>query len=145
MTPVELFAATQTDRVFRLPAIHLAEALAKRGQPAYHYIFTWESPLMSGRLGACHARELGFLFGVYEETFSGSGPDAAALSSNFQDAWTTFARTGNPTCAGLGEWPVYGERRVTMLLDKECALSEAPFEAKRLAWEGIPGDAAGPL
>ncbi len=145
VTPVELFAAIQTDRVFRQPAIRLAETLAKRGQPAYHYIFTWESPLMNGRLGACHALELGFLFGVYEDTFSGSGPDAAALSSNLQDAWTTFARTGNPTCASLGEWPVYGERRETMLLGKECALSEAPFEAERLAWEGIPEDAAGSL
>ena len=142
-TPAELLAAIQTDRIFRLPAIRLAEALGKRGQPAYHYIFTWESPLLGGVLGACHAIEIGFVFGTHDAQFSGAGADADTLSGNLQDAWTSFARSGNPSCPGLGDWPVYGERRETMLLGKECALREAPFEAERLAWEGIPPDTAG--
>ncbi len=145
VTPVELFSAIQTDRIFRLPAIQLAEALGKRGQPAYHYIFTWQSPIMGGILGACHALEVGFLFGVYEKNFSGSGPEAAALSASLQDIWTSFARNGNPSCASVGEWPVYGERRETMLIGKERALAEAPFEAERLIWEGVPDEIAGSL
>ena len=137
-TPAELFTAIQTDRIFRIPAIRLAEA-QRRYQPAYVYLFTWPSPFMDGILGACHALELGFLFGTLEETFSGSKlPGAEALAKNMQDAWLSFAGTGNPSCEGLGKWPPYGDSRETMLLGRECALVAAPYDEERRAWESIP-------
>jgi len=142
-TPADIFMAIQTDRTFRMPAIWLAETLMQRETPAYHYIFTWKSPAMNGALGACHALDIGFLFGSYEESFSGTGPEADALSYNIQDAWTAFARTGDPSCESLGRWPPYGERRETMLLGRECVLVEAPYEEERRAWEAISAARAG--
>jgi para-nitrobenzyl esterase len=137
-TPAELFAAIQTDRIFRIPAIRLAETQRKY-QPVYVYLFTWTSPFMDGLLGACHALELGFLFGTMEEIFSGSNlPGADALARNIQDAWLSFARTGKPTCEGLGDWPVYGDKRETMLLGRECTLAAAPRDEERRAWDSIP-------
>ena len=121
-TPAELFMAIQTDKGFRIPAVRLAEHHSRRNQSTYMYLFTWASPMRGGALGACHALELGFVFGMLDENFSGSGPEAEALAKNIQDAWLTFARTGDPSCEGLGQWPVYGDRRETMLLDKECCL-----------------------
>jgi para-nitrobenzyl esterase len=136
--PAELFAAIQTDRLFRIPAIRLAEA-QRQYQPVYVYLFTWTSPFMDGILGACHALELGFLFGTLEETFSGSNlPGADALARNIQDAWLSFARTGEPGCKGLGKWPAYGDKRETMLLGRECTLADAPRDEERCAWESIP-------
>ncbi|MEL0048969.1 MAG: carboxylesterase family protein, partial [Gammaproteobacteria bacterium] len=44
VTPLDLFAAIETDRVFRVPGIRLAEAVAERGQDAFQFLFTWESP-----------------------------------------------------------------------------------------------------
>jgi para-nitrobenzyl esterase len=144
-TPAELFIAIQTDKAFRMPAIRLAESHSRRHQPTYVYLFTWKSPALGGSLGACHALELGFLFGTFEENFSGSGPEADALARNIQDAWLAFARTGNPSCDSLGKWPAYGDRRETMLLGRECTVVAAPYDEERRAWEAIPDTVLGVL
>ena len=144
-TPAELFMAFQTDKAFRIPAVRLAERHYRRNQATFMYLFTWTSPLRGGVLGACHALELGFLFGLLDDNFSGSGPEAQALAKNIQDAWLAFARTGDPSCEGLGQWPVYGERRETMLLDKECAVVAAPYDEERRAWEPFSDSALGTL
>ena len=143
VTPPELFMAIQTDRVFRIPAIRLAEAQHQNNQSAYNYLFTWRSPMFNGALGACHGLELGFIFGIYEKNFSGSGPAADALARNIQDGWLAFARTGNPSCESLGTWPHYGERRETMLLGEEYRVVEALYEEERRIWDSIPATASG--
>ena len=102
---------------------------------SYNYLFTWKSPIAGGVLGACHALEIGFVFGKHDETFCGPGPDADRLSRNIQDAWISFARTGNPSCESIGTWEPYGDRRVTMMLDRTCRLQEAPYEGERSAWD----------
>lgn len=145
ITPGELFLAIQTDRVFRIPAIRLAEAQQRNNQPAFTYLFTWRSPAFEGKLGACHAIDVGFVFGTHEEKFFGSGPKADALSDRVQDGWLAFARTGNPSCGSLGEWPEYKESRATMLLGEECIVAEAPYEEERQAWDSIPDTAIGSL
>jgi len=144
-TPSELFAAIQTDRVFRMPAIRLAETQHRHGQPVYNYLFTWRSPLFGGVLGACHALELGFLFGTYEEKFSGSGPAADALARNIQDAWLAFSHAGDPRCESLGTWPSYGNCRETMILGEECTVKEAPYDEERRAWDSVPDDILGQI
>jgi para-nitrobenzyl esterase len=144
-TPAELFMAIQTDKGFRMPAIRLAESHSRRHQPTYAYLFTWKSPALGGSLGACHALELGFLFGNFEPNFSGTGPEADALARNIQDAWLAFARTGNPSTKSLGEWPQYGDHRETMLLGRECSIVAAPYDEERRAWEAIPDTVLGVL
>ncbi len=135
VTPVELFIAIQSDRIFRMPAIKLAEARYRRQQPTYMYLFNWVSPLMNGILGACHALELGFVFGTLDDNFTGSGEEARALSRKIQDAWTGFARHGSTSCESIGEWKLYGERRETKVLGKQSILVEAPYDEERRAWE----------
>ena len=135
VTPAELFIAIQSDRTFRIPAIRLAEAHYRRKQPTYMYLFDWVSPLMNGILGSCHALELGFVFGTLDDNFSGSNDEAWALSRKIQDAWTAFARHGDPSCESIGKWKIYDERRETMILGKQCMLIEAPYDEERSAWE----------
>lgn len=144
-TPAELFMAIMTDKVFRMPAIRLAESHYCRHQPAYVYLFTWTSPLMGGIFGSCHGVDLGFLFGTFDKnpSFWGSGPAVTTLARNIQDACLTFARTGDPSCESLGRWPRYGDRRETMLIDKECTLVDAPYDEERRAWEAIPDTVLG--
>ena len=125
--------------MFRTPALQMAEGHSGRGMPVYSYLFTWKSPALSGLMGACHALEIGFVFGTYDAEFCGRGPDADRLSQCMQDAWLAFARKGGPTCPSLGEWPDYGQRRRTMLLGSDCRLVEAPYEAERLVWETLSG------
>jgi len=137
--PFELVSAVLSDFVFRIPALQMTEGHQRRGTPVYNYLFTWKSPALDGLLGACHALELGFVFGTYDAQFCGKGPDADRLSQCMQDAWLAFARTGKPTCPSLGEWPEYGEQRRTMLLDSDCRLEEALYEEERQAWEVVGG------
>ena len=138
-TPFELTSAILSDCMFRTPALRMAEGHSRRGMPVYSYLFTWKSPALSGLMGACHALELGFVFGTYDAGFCGRGPDADMLSQRMQDAWLAFARSGTPTCPSLGEWPDYGQRRRTMLLGTDCRLVEAPLEAERRVWETLSG------
>lgn len=133
----DILTAVQTDYMFRIPVLQLVEAQCRNQQPAYNYLFTWKSPLMKGRLGACHTLEIGFVFGNYDERFCGAGPDADVLSQKMQDAWIAFARTGNPSCASLGSWEPYGDRRTVMVLDERCRLETAPYEEERRAWDSF--------
>ena len=48
-----------------------------------------------------------------------------------------FARTGDPSCESIGKWPVYGSKRMTMILDKNCHVEMAPYEEERQAWENV--------
>ncbi len=136
-TPADILMAINTDLMFRIPVLELVEAQRDNGQRVYNYLFTWKSPVMNGVLGACHALEIGFVFGKYNDMFAGSGPDADRLSAGMQDAWTSFARTGDPSCESIGKWPVYGKNRATMMLGKECRVEEAPYEDERSAWENV--------
>lgn len=133
----DILTAVQSDYMFRIPVLRLVEAQCRNSQPAYNYLFAWKSPLMKGKLGACHTLEIGFVFGNYDSRFHGTGPDAAALSQKMQDAWIAFARTGNPGCEGLGDWESYGEQRSVMILDKECRIETAPYEEERLIWDSF--------
>jgi len=142
-TPAELFMAIETDRIFRMPGVHLAETQAKHDGRVYSYLFTWPSPMFGGMFGACHAVELGFVFGTLGDPgmadFSGSGPAADALSANTMDAWLAFARTGDPSTPGLGPWSAYtATDRATMLLGARSGLEKAPLEEERTAWNAVP-------
>ena len=137
ISPAEIITAIQTDMMFRIPVVRLVEAQCENQQPAYNYLFTWKSPVFGGILGACHALEIGFVFGNHDDSFCGSGPDADALSRNIQKAWLAFARTGDPTSESIGKWPPYCGKRATMILGKNCRVEEAPYEEERSAWDNF--------
>jgi para-nitrobenzyl esterase len=138
----ELWCAIETDRVFRVPAVRLAEAQSRHQPATWSYLVTWESQAMGGKLGACHGIDLPFVFGqVGSKTggiFAGSGPEAQRLSREMMGAWIAFARAGDPNHAELVSWPGHDEtRRATMLFGRKSEVVEAPLEGERRAWEGI--------
>ena len=145
----ERFNAMMTDKAFTVPAIRMLEAHAAHA-PVYGYRFDWRSKLLGGMLGACHALELGFVFGTYNEklagTFFGTGPVADALSSTMMDAWVAFARTGNPMTGSTGAWPCYDSTaRETMIFgDGPPHMMSAPNDARRKAWDRVPDRKLGP-
>lgn len=144
-----LFAAIETDRVFRLPAIHLSEALAERDQASYQYLFTWESPYGDGNLGSCHAIDIGFVFGTHEMSegsaeFFGAGEDADRFAGEVQDAWLGFARTGNPRTEALSEWAPYeADKRSTAVFGATVEVVDAPLDAERAAWTSLDAATGG--
>ena len=137
--PVEMLSAVNSDLMFRIPSLQLVEAQQVHNQAVYDYLFTYKSPVAGGMLGACHALEMSFVFATHDDKFCGAGPDADQLSRNMQDAWTAFARTGNPGCKAMGQWDVYGRERMTMLIDVRCKMVSAPLEEERKAWDVLGG------
>ncbi len=136
-SPADLFSAIRTDVMFRLPAVELARAYGEHGLPAFNYLFAQESPAAGGTIGACHAMEIGFVFGRLDPEFCGTGPAAEQLADRMQETWIAFARTGNPGGAGLGDWPPYWPGRATLVLGPESRVERSVFEEERLVWQGI--------
>lgn len=57
-----------------------------------------------------------------------------SVTSEFQDNWTQFARTGAPQPS----WPPYNEdRRSTLIIDSSSRVEDDPDKEKRIAWEGV--------
>ena len=61
-----------------------------------------------------------------------------------QQAWTNFARAGDPSQPGLA-WPRYDQaRRATMELGISCQIVNDPGSAQRALWNGVPFDGVTP-
>ena len=135
VTPLEILGSINTDMMFRIPTIRLVEAQRDNGARAYNYLFTYKSPAMGGALGAMHGLDNPFLFGSLDADFTGNSPEAESLAIKIQDSCASFAHTGDPSCESTGPWPVYGESRMTMILDKNSRVEAAPLEAERSAWD----------
>ena len=132
VSPTDLLTVIATDRVFRIPAIRLAEAgIAHR--PTYMYLFTWESPALDGKLKSCHALELPFVWDAIDRpglsVLTGDGPERRPLADAMHAAWIAFARTGDPG------WPAYDlERRATQRFDTTLEVLDDPEGAQRELW-----------
>jgi para-nitrobenzyl esterase len=131
----DLMVAVVTDWFYRIPAIRLAEAQAAGSGAAYMYQFAWRSPQFNGRLGACHAVELPFVFDTINdkanEGLIGTGAPQE-LADTVHAAWVAFARDGNPG------WPKYDlKERATMRFNVASEVVHDPQGAERVLWEGL--------
>jgi para-nitrobenzyl esterase len=141
----DLFTLFMTDRLFRMHSIAIAERKYQQGSaPVYMYLFTWETPVLNGRLKSTHALEIPFMFDNLSpaRNFTGESPELVPLAEKMSEAWLAFARDGKPGYRGLPAWPVYGpEGRATMLFDTACRVENDPGGEVRRAWHGIPNPA----
>ncbi|MEU2771476.1 carboxylesterase family protein [Streptomyces sp. NPDC007162] len=137
-SPTALYEQVQTDWLFAMPSLRLAEAQTAGGGRAHLYELTWGAPGSGGVLGACHGLDIPLLFGTFEADLAEllwAGADVTAeaetLSTRFRTAWTAFARTGDPG------WPAYDTRtRATQVLDATPTVTPYPEERTRQLWEG---------
>jgi para-nitrobenzyl esterase len=139
--PGDLLAAIVTDRLFRIPAIRMAEARVMAPAATYMYDFAWRSPQFNGRLGAGHGVEIAFVFDNLaqpeNEPLIGSAPPQP-IADVMHAAWVAFARDGVPRAPTLPDWPRYElTRRATMRFDSEPLVVQDPDAAERALWEGI--------
>jgi para-nitrobenzyl esterase len=134
-TPGELLAAISTDWFFRIPAVRLAEAHSGNGGSTHVYELAWRSPLYGGRLGACHALEIGFVFDTLDAEWTDrlAGPNPPqAIADEMHRAWVAFAQTGDPG------WQAYNAgRRTVMRFDMASGTIDDPEAEERRLWDGI--------
>ncbi|MBU4316187.1 MAG: carboxylesterase/lipase family protein [Proteobacteria bacterium] len=140
--PGDLLDAVMTDLRFRMPALRWAEAQSKHQPNVFSYLFTYKSSAMGGVLGACHALEIPFVFGVLGQKERGIYPprneQTDTLSAKMLAAWTAFARTGNPSHDHMPPWAAYEvTQRKTMILGIDTHLEEDPFGSERALWNDM--------
>ena len=133
--PNDLWFAIETDRFFRAPVIADADAHVAHQPATFVYRFGWPSPAMGGWLGACHALEIAFVFGVQGRgelaRFTGSGPEADVVGERMLAAWAAFAHTGDPSTPELA-WPTHDPAtRPTLVFDADSRVEHAPADAER--------------
>ncbi len=128
-----LFELVNSDWLFRMPTLHLAQAHAAAGGRTFLYEVSY--PASEGGLGACHAIDVPLVFGVY----SGIGrmlfgpeppPSAVALGDLMRSQWAAFAADGDPG------WPPYAVgRRTTRIFDDPPDVAPYPEEASMHIWD----------
>ena len=135
----DIYMLLLSDSMMRVHSSHYLEAQSKHQPNTYSYVFNMKSPLLGGKLGACHALELPFVFGTTKipgiNKFAGKGPDVDRVSEQMMDAWIAFARTGNPNAESIPDWPAYDtEKRAIMLFEKETRAVEKFLDKQRDIW-----------
>ena len=118
---MDLLADIGTEETFLLPAMRLAETIARRGGRAFSYLFDWAPP--ASRFRSCHCIDLPFVFGTFpafadaEMLAGGDAMQMQALSTCIRHAWIAFVRSGDPGHEAIPPWPQHDvERRPTMRL-----------------------------
>ncbi len=140
-TAEELYVIAKSDRMFRIPSLHLAAAHIAGGGRSHLCELTWPAPAAGGVFGACHGLDVPLVFGVLDQGLAiqllGAPPvaDAAEVSAQMQSSWTTFAVDGNPG------WAPYDEhRRATRIFDigEHGGVHTYPEEKSRQLWLDTP-------
>jgi para-nitrobenzyl esterase len=116
----------------RMMSLQMAERkLAQKAANVFVYLFTWETPVLGGRLRSTHTLEIPFVFNTADTAeLTGSDPARLPLGDTMSRAWIAFAKSGNPG------WLAYDtHRRATMVFDLKSRVENDPFGAERRAWE----------
>jgi para-nitrobenzyl esterase len=130
-TPETLYELVNSDWLFRIPTLHLAQAHAAGGGRTYLYELQYDQTA----LGACHALDVPLVFGTCAELggflLGNPPPDSAVQLGNLMRAeWVEFARTGDPG------WSPYSiGRRLTRVYDEKPDVVPYPEHASMHLWD----------
>ena len=135
---LQAYSEMETDRMFRLPTYQLLEAQRQHQANTYGYQVTWQAPGLGGKLGACHAVEVPFVFGLLGgmigQLFVGDEEKAKPLSDKIISAWSGFAKNSTPQSA-FADWPVFEEKHgALMALGEKCGPISALDENTKKFW-----------
>lgn len=141
----ERLISTLTDSNFRIRSWILAERKAAQARaPVWLYSFNWETPVFEGKLKAYHGLDVPFVFETIDAVgATDRGPAAHELALRMSSTWAAFARSGNPENASIPHWPNYTlSERATLILDRECRVSNDYGGTERALWESITSTAS---
>jgi para-nitrobenzyl esterase len=120
---------------WRLALTQATRKLASGGAAVFVYEFAWQTPCFGGSW-ATHASDVPFVLGHTDYVQAWDDHDSPAvraaadprndryrLAAQMMAAWTSFARTGNPSTSALA-WPAYDlSARPTMVFDRHTRVS----------------------
>ncbi len=139
--PLEMLAAIETDRMFRIPALRCAAAHAAHHRRTFLYQMSWPSPAFDGRIGAAHATDLPFMWHnlgdlLCQQLVGDTAP--VSLADEMHGAWVTFVTDGVPRHPTLPEWPAYdASSRSLMDFDVPSTVRCAHPTDETELWDGL--------
>ncbi len=107
------------DLIFRVPSLIVAADHSKAGGKSYVYYFGKEST--KPELKACHSVEVAYVFNNPEQTVF-SGKVDKELAKKVSNMWANFARTGNPSIAGVNWEPYDTKSRKTLVIGNDNSI-----------------------
>ena len=103
---------------WRYEHINFADKFSDAGGDIYMYLWKVPSTLDSMYKSAVHAVELAYVFNNLDDTIYAGEVDPATAERT-QEAWTNFAKAGDPSIEGV-TWAPYGSKvRQTMVIEKD--------------------------
>jgi len=110
--------------------------------PTFVYEFTWETPILKGKLRSPHTIEMPFVFDNVSDPLvqqlTGSAPDIFPLAERVSGAWAAFAATGSPNSKGFPRWPAYSAAdRNVMMINSTSEVVKDPARQSREVIENI--------
>ncbi|MFJ6384028.1 carboxylesterase/lipase family protein [Kitasatospora sp. NPDC092039] len=138
-TPSELLETVNSDALFRVPSLRLAEANAAAGGTSYLFELALTAPALGGAFGACHGLDVPLAFGSLDSPMARQvlgdqpPPEVFRVSAEMREAWVRFATTGDPG------WPAFDpDGQLTRVLDARSETVRYPEQATRRIWAGHP-------
>lgn len=131
--------------MFRKICMDVAQLSALDGPGGWFYRFDLAPTLQETKhFGPTHSSEMAFTFNVFEN------PDTHArvyhdrndalvrdLAMKWSNTLVQFARTGDPSGAGLPHWPMYDDSRPCLVLDEKSYVAADPDKKHRGLWSTI--------
>lgn len=111
--------------------VHRARAVWTPMAPLYTYVFSWNTPVSDGTLGAFHTAELPLVLRHVRY------PQSETLSLQLAGLWSTFARTGKPTFDGV-TWPPATQTDTSTLIFDEKTVTWGTDPTRPLFWTNRP-------
>jgi para-nitrobenzyl esterase len=136
LSPSDVFFRITSDLRMRNRSIEQASRKAAQAAPVYMYVTEWQTPVDGGKWRSPHVVDLPLIFNNVQLAPSMLGDDldrrAQAMANKMSEAWTNFARTGDPNTASLPHWRRYDTvKRATMRFDIESRVIDDPHGAVR--------------
>jgi para-nitrobenzyl esterase len=136
-SPSDIYFLIASDYRYGAPTMVAAQRRAALGKASvYLYYFTWETPVLGGRLKSPHTMEIPFVFDNVKISarITGGGADALALADKVSDVWIAFARSGDPNNPKFPHWPAFDTQdRATMVINNISKVVNDPLREQRLA------------
>lgn len=139
----ELKQQVLADKTLVEPSRHLADEVARAGQPTYWYRFSYvaealrSSPKWKGTL---HGFEIPYVFNipaaVVKDKVTEADKGMGVLASSY---WVAFAKTGDPNGNGRPEWPPYNasEDKVIDFTNDGVTIGPDPLKARLDLWKKV--------
>ena len=123
------------DLIFSCPTRNILKKLTWFNSTVYHYRFTFvpETGQKPPFLGAFHGSEIAYLF----RSLSLESPPAIAVSDNITELWTTFARSGIPSCGDIQWKPFKPFSQHYLNIDSDLSTVRYPEKQQCDFWDRI--------